>query len=209
MRHGRLSTQTLFGLSCALLSGSVGCAGVGICGGHSAPEPQVQTLNLAAQAPAVENAEIVLLQHVSAEQEATLKRSYESRLPYMVVHRSEDCVGLAVMSRWPILEREVVQAMARGRWYPALRVVVDAPGGPLQVLAMHPLSKSRPRRTSTARLSSLRRDLASVVMSSPERPHARVVAPGAGSLPVVAVFGERRAAVIGGEPESEDPLALR
>jgi len=89
------------------------------------------------------NADVALLQEITPRWERALREHLRDRYPYMRFHAAR-AGGLAVLSRWPLGEAELLPAP---RWFPALRVPVEAPGGRLQVVAVH----LRPPRFDRAR----------------------------------------------------------
>ncbi len=86
---------------------------------------------------AAEDADIVLLQEVTAE----WRRHLEARLKTQYPHHSyrvhaRAAGGLAVLSKHPITSEDV-WAPPRGGWFPASRIIVDGPFGALQLLNVH------------------------------------------------------------------------
>jgi endonuclease/exonuclease/phosphatase family metal-dependent hydrolase len=57
----------------------------------------------------------------------------------MLFAPKEDAGGLAVLSHFPLVDRGVMPVP--GDWHPAWHVLVDTPGGPLQLLNVHLRSK--------------------------------------------------------------------
>lgn len=87
-------------------------------------------------------ADIVLLQETTPGWELAIRASLAAEYPHMAFHHSGGAGGLGVLSRHPI-EVDVLPA-TRG-WFPALRVRVQSPLGPVQCLSVHlrpPLSES-------------------------------------------------------------------
>ena len=85
------------------------------------------------------DADVILLQEVSAEWRDALERRFAARYPhrsYRVHQRMAG--GLAILSTLPI-EREDVWAppAGTGAWFPAARVIVTTPFGPLQLVNVH------------------------------------------------------------------------
>ncbi len=84
-----------------------------------------------------EDADIVLLQEITGEWRRRLDERFSTAYP----HRSfqvggRAAGGLAVLSKHPIRSDEL-WAPPRGGWFPASRVIVDAPFGALQILNVH------------------------------------------------------------------------
>ncbi len=88
-------------------------------------------------------ADIVLLQETTDSWEAAIVDSLGHRYPHRAFHHCCGAGGLGVLSRYPWTEEEVLEAEAG--WFPAWRLVVDTPLGPLQILNVHlrpPVSES-------------------------------------------------------------------
>lgn len=85
------------------------------------------------------NADIVLLQEVSAEWREALRKRFAERYPHHAFHvHTRMAGGLAVLSKLPIESDELWAPPAgTGAWFPAERVVVTAPFGSLQLLNIH------------------------------------------------------------------------
>jgi endonuclease/exonuclease/phosphatase family metal-dependent hydrolase len=81
------------------------------------------------------DADVVLLQESTAATEAALRSTMAQRFPHM---QFRDCCtsgGLAILSRFAIVEDEYIPSPVR--WFPAWRFVLDASIGPTQVLVVH------------------------------------------------------------------------
>jgi len=87
------------------------------------------------EAIALGQADLVLLQETTPAWESVLRRRLGRRYPYMAFSHSGGAGGLAVLSRSPFRQGKHV-ASEKG-WFPAWRVVVSSPLGPLQVLLVH------------------------------------------------------------------------
>jgi endonuclease/exonuclease/phosphatase family metal-dependent hydrolase len=88
-------------------------------------------------------ADVVLLQETTPAAEEAMRGELAERYPHMVFTHCCRAGGLAVLSRFPILEREPLPATVS--WFPAERVVIQAPLGRVQLLNVHlrpPLSES-------------------------------------------------------------------
>jgi endonuclease/exonuclease/phosphatase (EEP) superfamily protein YafD len=81
------------------------------------------------------DADLVFLQETTLAWEEALRSALGRRYPQMhFVHRA-GAGGLAVLSRFPLRARQLI-ASPEG-WFPAWRVVIASPLGPLQVLQVH------------------------------------------------------------------------
>jgi endonuclease/exonuclease/phosphatase (EEP) superfamily protein YafD len=82
-------------------------------------------------------ADLVLLQETTPAWEAAIRaqRTMARRYPHMAFRHYGGAGGLAVLSRFPFEQREVVPSP--GGWFPAWRVAVRSPLGPLQVMLVH------------------------------------------------------------------------
>lgn len=107
------------------------------------PHVQIASFNVDLKrfddAPTVEavgrtGAAIVVLQEVSAGWREALEARYASDYPHRA-YEGEASGGLAILSKHPFADGGVIPGV--DGWHPAWRVVVDAPTGPLQVLAVH------------------------------------------------------------------------
>ncbi len=76
----------------------------------------------------------VFLQETTAAWESHL-RPLASRYPHMAFRHMGGAGGLAVLSKRPFVEKDYVHP--DGAWFPAWRVVIDTPLGPLQVVNVH------------------------------------------------------------------------
>lgn len=86
---------------------------------------------------ATEDADIVLLQEVTAEWREALTTRFALQYPHVVFRiHARAAGGLAVLSKFPITSEEVL-APPRGGWFPAERLVVDSSLGPVQILNVH------------------------------------------------------------------------
>jgi endonuclease/exonuclease/phosphatase (EEP) superfamily protein YafD len=81
-------------------------------------------------------ADLVLLQETNPGWERALRAALSSRYPHMSFRHEGGAGGLAVLSRLPVQLWEVYPPTGDG-WFPAGRVVVQAPFGPLQALNVH------------------------------------------------------------------------
>jgi endonuclease/exonuclease/phosphatase family metal-dependent hydrolase len=80
-------------------------------------------------------ADLVFLQETTPTWEAVLRRELGARYPHQAYRHSGGAGGLAILSRHRF--REAACIAAPGEWFPAWRVVVESPLGPLQVLQVH------------------------------------------------------------------------
>lgn len=82
-------------------------------------------------------AEVVLLQETTPAWEAALRSRFARRYPHMTFHHCCGAGGLAVMSVHPIASEQRLEPSERDAWFPGLKVVVDAPMGPVQLVDVH------------------------------------------------------------------------
>jgi endonuclease/exonuclease/phosphatase (EEP) superfamily protein YafD len=81
------------------------------------------------------NADMVFLQETDLAWERALRQALSSVYPHMAFRHSDGAGGLAVLSRFPFRPEEYLPS--REGWFPAWRVVVESPLGPVQVLQVH------------------------------------------------------------------------
>jgi endonuclease/exonuclease/phosphatase family metal-dependent hydrolase len=84
------------------------------------------------------DADIVFLQETTPEYEAVLRRRYSRRYPHQRYQHNapnSGAAGLAVLSRFPVLDRG--HHPAPHGWHPAWHVEVETPSGPIQILHVH------------------------------------------------------------------------
>jgi endonuclease/exonuclease/phosphatase (EEP) superfamily protein YafD len=88
---------------------------------------------------AAADADLVLLQEVSADWRDALIRRFAASYPHRAFHlHARQAGGLAVLSKLPLAHDELWPAPAgTGAWFPAERSVVTTPFGPLQLLHVH------------------------------------------------------------------------
>ena len=89
------------------------------------------------------DADVVVLQETTADWERALRPGLRDRYPHMRFRHCCGAGGLAILSRYPIDDRDYLPRVGDG-WFPAWRVIVATPLGPIQVLAVHlrpPLSE--------------------------------------------------------------------
>jgi endonuclease/exonuclease/phosphatase (EEP) superfamily protein YafD len=89
------------------------------------------------------DADLVVLQETTAAWERALRAGLGDRYPHMMFRHCCGAGGLAILSRYAIDASEYLPKVGDG-WFPAWRVVVTTPLGPIQVLAVHlrpPLSE--------------------------------------------------------------------
>lgn len=110
------------------------------------PELRVMSYNLnyglagdeaTMDAIALGDAEVVLLQETTPAWETALRRRFAQRYPHMTFHHCCGAGGLAVMSVHPITSEQRLEPSERDAWFPGLKVVVDAPLGPVQLVDVH------------------------------------------------------------------------
>jgi endonuclease/exonuclease/phosphatase (EEP) superfamily protein YafD len=79
-------------------------------------------------------ADVIFLQETTPQWEAALRPRLSASHPHIEFRHNEGAGGLAVLSRLPVKQFEVLPAVD---WFPAARVVLDTAFGPLQVLSVH------------------------------------------------------------------------
>ncbi len=144
---GHLSQRVL------IISLLVGAGVLGACSGEvlKAREPSADTVHFTVQSYNVELlhfgdedtvtavgdelADIVVLQEVTPEWEATLRSRYSEQYQHMIFRSEAGSGGLAVLSHFPLSD----QGLREGPngWHPAWHLEVETPAGPLQVLNVH------------------------------------------------------------------------
>jgi endonuclease/exonuclease/phosphatase family metal-dependent hydrolase len=82
------------------------------------------------------HADVVFLQETTPEWEASLRAAFGADYPHAFFRDWRGAGGIGVLSRLPLRTKEVIRPEGEG-WFPALRLVLDAPFGPLQVLVVH------------------------------------------------------------------------
>jgi endonuclease/exonuclease/phosphatase (EEP) superfamily protein YafD len=88
--------------------------------------------------------DLVVLQETTPGWERAIRGALGDVYPHMQFHHCCGAGGLAILSKYPFAEREYVKPVPGG-WFPAWRVIVSAPLGDVQVLAVHlhpPLDES-------------------------------------------------------------------
>jgi endonuclease/exonuclease/phosphatase (EEP) superfamily protein YafD len=120
------------------------------------------------------DADIVVLQETNTAWEQALRGALSKELPRMTFHTRGGAGGLAVLSRLPLAEVEFLKPTASG-WFPAVRVVVEAPFGKVQVLSVHlhpPVSDAGSFITGYFTTGAIRREeiAAFVAKLSPDLP---------------------------------------
>ncbi|HSN27989.1 MAG TPA: endonuclease/exonuclease/phosphatase family protein [Kofleriaceae bacterium] len=86
---------------------------------------------------AEEDADIVLLQEITAEWQRALASRFAAQYPVQVFRiHTRAAGGLAVLSKLPIKAEEVLPCPERG-WFPAERLVLETGFGALQILNIH------------------------------------------------------------------------
>jgi endonuclease/exonuclease/phosphatase (EEP) superfamily protein YafD len=82
------------------------------------------------------SADLVLLQETTPEWEVALRARLTERYPHMIFRHCCLAGGLGVLSRHPLNELAYLEPPAGG-WFPALRLRVASPLGPLDVFNVH------------------------------------------------------------------------
>jgi endonuclease/exonuclease/phosphatase family metal-dependent hydrolase len=83
------------------------------------------------------NADVVFLQETTPAWEQSLRGEHRiaGRYRHVLFHHSRGAGGLAVLSRHPIASHEIIEGI--GGWFPAMRLTLETPHGPLQALNVH------------------------------------------------------------------------
>jgi endonuclease/exonuclease/phosphatase family metal-dependent hydrolase len=87
------------------------------------------------EAVAAADADLVLLQETTPAWASALRTTLGERYPHMAFRDCCGAGGMGVLSKRPFVEKDYAHAPAG--WFPAWRLVVDSPLGPLQVLNVH------------------------------------------------------------------------
>lgn len=95
------------------------------------PDPKA-SLEAIAQA----NPDIVLLQEITSEWRNLLERRFKDTYPHRRYHTGR-AGGIAVLSKHAITQDDLWYPSGTGAYFPAQRVIVDSPFGPLQFLNVH------------------------------------------------------------------------
>lgn len=82
------------------------------------------------------DADIVLLQEITSEWRGLLERRFRGIYAHRSYHVGR-AGGIAVLSKHPIKQDDLWYPRGTGAYFPAQRVVVDSPLGPLQLLNVH------------------------------------------------------------------------
>ncbi len=81
------------------------------------------------------DADVVFLQETNPAWQQYLSRHLKDHYPHVAFHHSRGAGGLAVLSRYPFETKRIIPS-AVGK-FPAWRLVVQGPFGPVQVLNLH------------------------------------------------------------------------
>jgi len=79
-------------------------------------------------------ADVVMLEETNDAWEQAIRARWAADYPYMRFEAGNGAGGIAVLSKLPIATEERLPEVT---WFPAMRVVVDGPAGPLQLLGVH------------------------------------------------------------------------
>ena len=83
------------------------------------------------------DADVVLLQEITSEWKRVLSGRFAQQYPHSIYRiHTRAAGGLAVLSKLPITNEELYASPERG-WFPAERLVLEAPFGALQILNVH------------------------------------------------------------------------
>lgn len=80
--------------------------------------------------------DVVFLQEINRAWEQSLRARFGPAYPHMIFHPRGGAGGIGLMSRLPIGGERLIAPEGDG-WFPALRLVLDSPLGPVQVLVVH------------------------------------------------------------------------
>jgi endonuclease/exonuclease/phosphatase family metal-dependent hydrolase len=111
------------------------------------PEPAVRVLTYnvnfgipgdgpTMDALAAGNADVVLLQEINVPWEKALRARFGGSYPFIELHPRGGAGGIGFLSRLPVRSSALLRAEGDG-WFPALRLVIEAPFGFLQILVVH------------------------------------------------------------------------
>ena len=81
--------------------------------------------------------DVVLLQETNRTWEASLIRALGDRYAWRRFEHRGAAGGAAVLSKHPIEAIEILEPSVKGGWFPAMRIVVRTPAGPVQLLNVH------------------------------------------------------------------------
>jgi endonuclease/exonuclease/phosphatase family metal-dependent hydrolase len=82
-------------------------------------------------------ADAIFLQEINRPWETALRAKLGADYPHAAFYPRGGAGGIAVLSRLPIREQRLIPREEENGWFPALRLVLDSPLGPLQVLVVH------------------------------------------------------------------------
>ena len=82
------------------------------------------------------DADVVLLQEITAEWRGLLEKRFKDAYPHRAYHTGR-AGGIAVLSKLPIKKNDLWHARDTGAFFPAQRLVLDTANGELQVLNVH------------------------------------------------------------------------
>jgi endonuclease/exonuclease/phosphatase family metal-dependent hydrolase len=105
------------------------------------------------------DADIACLQETTPKYELALRRRYAARYPYQLYqhnHPNPGAAGLAVLSRFPIVDRG--HRPAPHGWHPAWYVDVETPSGTIQILHVHLRAKLSGRKNDLIALLTVSGD---------------------------------------------------
>lgn len=93
--------------------------------------PDAEAIDLIQRA----DVDVILLQETNARWAKGLKRHLRKEFKYQRHHDDSAAGGLSVLSRFPILEDDLIPNTSS--WFPAQRTVIQTPAGPVQTLNVH------------------------------------------------------------------------
>jgi len=98
---------------------------------YANPSPDVTIAAIAHADP-----DVVLLQEVTPAWRDALTKALAARYPHRAFHTGR-AGGIAVLSKLPIADEQLLPAPTPDAWFPAQRVVLTTASGPLQILNVH------------------------------------------------------------------------
>src|SRR4029077_15466115 len=78
----------------------------------------------------------VFLQEINTAWDRALRAQFAGAYPHMAFYPRGGAGGIGIMSRLPFRGQQLIAPEGDG-WFPALRLVLDSPLGPVQVLVVH------------------------------------------------------------------------
>ncbi|HMF41695.1 MAG TPA: endonuclease/exonuclease/phosphatase family protein [Polyangia bacterium] len=82
-------------------------------------------------------ADVIFLQEINRAWEEALRAKLGAAYPHTAFYPRGGAGGIAVMSRLPIRSQQLISREEDDGWFPALRLVLESPLGPVQALVVH------------------------------------------------------------------------